>query len=201
VRAVRHPELRHFSGFSLGAVLDCSGAGSDQPARGADGMNETTKKKGLPTWAIVLIVVAVGAPIALGIFSALAIYGVRKYIMNAKRAEAAHVLASWSKGMVTCGEKDGLPLTSAPVPASLAAVSGKKYQSASSEWSDPAFVCAGFSVSDPQYFQYQWVQVSPAEGSMLAQADLDGDGNVDERVEVRVSCNAGRCTASPSSQP
>jgi hypothetical protein len=75
-------------------------------------MNQETKKKGLPTWAIVLIVLAVGGPVVLGIVSALAIYGVRKYIGNAKRAEATNVLAYWSRGMVACAEKDGLPLTS-----------------------------------------------------------------------------------------
>lgn len=164
-------------------------------------MNEPTKKKGLPTWAIVLIVVAAGAPFVIGIFSAVAIFGVRKYIMNAKRAEAANALGYWAKGMVTCGEKDGLPLTSPPVPASLTAVAGKKYQSAMGEWSDPAFVCAGFSMNDPQYFQYQWVQASPSAGNLIAQADLNGDGVVDARVEVRVLCSAGRCTASTASPP
>ena len=79
-------------------------------------MNEPNKKKGLPTWVIVLIVVVVAGPIVLGIFSALAIYGVRKDMMNAKRAEATAVLTSWSKGMVACGEKDGLPPTSTQVP-------------------------------------------------------------------------------------
>jgi type IV pilus assembly protein PilA len=161
----------------------------------------TKKKKGLPTWAIVLIVIAVAAPIVIGIFSALAIYGVRKYIMNAKRAEATHVLTSWSKGMVACGEKAGLPGTSPQVPASLADVAGMKYQSVAAEWSDPAFACAGLAMSDPQYFQYQWVQTAASEGSLLAQADLDGDGSVDQRVEVRISCTAGRCTASTLSPP
>lgn len=159
-------------------------------------MNEPTKKKGLPTWAIVLIVVVVAGPIVLGIFSALAIYGVRKYMMNAKRAEATAVLTSWSKGMVACGEKAGLPPSSAQVPASLEAVSGKKYMSAPSDWSDAAFVCGGLSMTQPQYFTYQWVQASPSEGSLLAQADFNGDGIAEERTEVRISCSAGRCTAS-----
>jgi hypothetical protein len=164
-------------------------------------MNEPNKKKGLPTWAIVLIVIAVAGPVVLGIFSALAIYGVRKYIGNAKRAEGTAVLMGWSKGMVACGEKAGLPPSSGQVPASLADVSGKKYQSAAAEWSDPAFACSGFSLSEPQYFQYQWVQASPAEGSLVALADLNGDGSPDERVEVRISCTAGRCTASGISPP
>ena len=164
-------------------------------------MNEPTKKKGLPTWVIVLIVVVVAGPIVLGIFSALAIYGVRKYMMNAKRAEATAVLTSWSKGMVACGEKAGLPPSSPQVPASLEAVSGKKYMSAPSDWADAAFVCGGLSMTQPQYFTYQWLQASPSEGSLLAQADFNGDGIAEERAEVRISCSAGRCTASSLAAP
>ena len=159
-------------------------------------MSEQVKKKGLPTWAIVLIVLAIALPVGLGIFSALAIYGVRKYIVNAKRAEATNALTNWSRGLVGCAEKDGLPLTSPAVPASLASVSGMKYQSVASEWSDPAFVCAGFSVSEPQYFQYQWLQASPAEGKLVALADFDGDGSAEQRVEVSITCANSHCTAS-----
>jgi hypothetical protein len=64
------------------------------------------------------------------------------------------------------------------------------------EWSDPAFVCPGFALSTPQYFQYQWLQESPAAGTLVALADLDGDGSPEQRVEVRVTCAAGRCAAS-----
>jgi tRNA-binding EMAP/Myf-like protein len=159
-------------------------------------MSQQEKKKGLPTWAVVLIVVAASVPVVIGIFSALAIYGVRKYMTNAKRAEAVNVLGQWSKGMVVCGEKDGLPLTSPAVPASLASISGKKYQSAPGEWSDPAFVCAGFSMNDPQYFQYQWQQASSAGGNLVALADFDGDGNTDQHLEIHITCDNGHCTAS-----
>jgi tRNA-binding EMAP/Myf-like protein len=165
-------------------------------------MNEP-KKKGLPTWAIVLIVVAVGGPFVLGVFSALAIYGVRKYMVSAKRAEATNVLGVWSKGMLACAEKDGLPLSSPAVPASLSSVAARKYQSVASEWSDPAFVCAGFSMADPQFFQYQWQQESPAAGNLVALADFDGDGTAEQRLEVRITCAGGRCAASapPAAAP
>lgn len=159
-------------------------------------MQEAPKKKGMPTWLIVLIVVLAGGPVVLGVVSALAIYGVRKYMVNAKRAEATLALAAWSKGLVACAEKDGLPLTSPAVPESLGSVSGMKYQSVPAEWSVPAFSCAGFMQTQPQYFQYQWLQQSPAEGKLVALADLNGDGTADEHFEVRVTCSAGRCTAS-----
>jgi len=164
-------------------------------------MNQPAKKKGLPTWAIVLIVIAAAAPVVLGIVSALAIYGVRKYMVEAKRAEAVSVLGQWSKGMVACGEKDGLPVTSPAVPASLSAVAAKKYQSTASEWSDPAFACARFSLTEPQYFQYQWQQLSASEGNLVARADFDGDGTAEEHAEVHVTCQIGRCTASPAAKP
>ncbi len=164
-------------------------------------MSQATVKKGLPTWAIVLIVLAVAAPVVIGIFSALAIYGVRKYMLSAKRAEATHMLGAWSRGMLACGEKEGLPPSSPAVPPALSSISGSKYQSVAAEWSAPAFACAGFAMTGPQYFQYQWLQHSPAEGAMIALADLDADGIDEERLEVRVSCTDGRCAASPLATP
>jgi hypothetical protein len=155
------------------------------------------KKKGLPTWAVVLIVLAGCVVIGVPVLSAFAIYGVRKYIRTAKTAEATHVLQTWSKGMVACGEKQGgLPPSSAAVPASLGSLAAMKYQSVAGEWAEPAFACAGFTMTQPQYFQYQWLQESASQGVMHALADLDGDGRPEESFEARVSCTAGHCTAS-----
>jgi hypothetical protein len=161
-------------------------------------MNEVVvkKKKGLPTWAIVLIALAVGAPFIIGILAAFAIYGVRKYMVQAKRHEAVAMIEQWSKGMVACAQKDGvLPPTSSPVPSTLAAVSGCKYQSASSDWLEPAFSCSAFSMSGPQYFQYQWERTSESQGVLRALSDLNGDGRAEEAVEAQVSCSGGRCLA------
>jgi hypothetical protein len=182
------------------AEAACGRAGKRNGGRDMD-MTQPTQKKGLPTWVIVLIVLAVAAPFAIGIFSALAIYGVRKYMVEAKRAEATHVLSNWSKGMVACGEKDGLPPSSPAVPASLASVAGMKYQSAPAEWSDAAFACAGITLVEPQYFQYQWVRQSPTAGALVALADFDGDGSPEQRLESSITCDAGRCSASQTSAP
>jgi hypothetical protein len=162
-------------------------------------VEEPKKKKGIPTWVIVLIVVVVAGPFVIGVFSAVAIFGLRKYMVNAKQAEAKAALVTWSKGLAACGEKDGaLPPSTRAVPAELSSVQAKKYQSAADEWAEPGFACAGFSMPGPQYFQYQWQQTSANEGVANALADLDGDGTPEQSLQARVSCAAGRCTSQVS---
>jgi type IV pilus assembly protein PilA len=152
---------------------------------------------------IVLAFVAVVAVPLLGIMSALAIYGVKKYLTTAKMAEGQTNVVLLAKGIVRCatetdaatGKPKGLPETSLAVPATLADVKGLKYQSAPGEWGDPAFVCAGFRLTSPQYFQYRWLKRSSTSGSVLAVADLDGDGGADGAFEVPVTCSGGgACT-------
>jgi hypothetical protein len=155
---------------------------------------------------MVLIVLAIIAAVALpllGIFTALAVYGVKKYLTNAKMGEGQFNVMVLAKGIVRCatendpvlGKPRGLPGTSLAVPATLAEVKGVKYQSASGEWGDPAFVCAGFRVLGPQYFQYRWEKRAENGGAAVAIADLDGDGATDGSFEVPVTCSAsGACS-------
>ena len=154
-------------------------------------------KKGVPVWVWIIVAVPVLVS-ALGIMSALAIYGVRKYMLNAKQGEARTALVVWANGLAACGQRDGhLPPTSTAVPASLSDVQGKMWHSAPTEWSEPAYRCAGFSMPEPQYFQYQWELSSPNEGAVRAVADLDGDGIADAALRVGVTCSAGTCSAGP----
>jgi len=68
--------------------------------------------------------------------------------------------------------------------------------SAPSDWTSPAFTCAKFSMTTPQYFQYQWERVSAQSGVVHARADLDGDGVAEVNIEVPVRCSAtGECEA------
>jgi type IV pilus assembly protein PilA len=102
-----------------------------------------------------MIVVAI-----VGILAALAIYGVRKYMANAKTAEARNGLGQMSKDAVTAYAKEGMSAavltltnstavnnqlcasaTSVPggqaslsARAAIAAIAGKKYQSSPAEW-------------------------------------------------------------------
>jgi len=157
-----------------------------------------SKKSGLPWWAILLIVVAVLVPTC-GVLSALSTYGVRKYMFRAKQDEALKALPVFAAAIAQCADAHGgLPRTSTPVPASLADVSGKKYQSAASEWTlDPTLSCSGFSMSGAQYFQYQWLLETPSSGAVQATADLDGDGAIESQFRVRVDCIDNRCAAAP----
>jgi type II secretory pathway pseudopilin PulG len=163
-----------------------------------------SKKSPSPLFIILVIIGVIGflAIAMVGIGAVLAVYGTRRYIADAKRAEGRMGVATMARGMIACAAHEGakgpagLPPSSHKVPASMADVSGKKYQSTATDWTgDPAFACAHFEVSTPQYFQYEWDLVSPMKGIAKASADLDGDGTVEVTVESDVTCSApGVCT-------
>jgi type IV pilus assembly protein PilA len=144
-----------------------------------------------------MIVVAI-----IGILAVLAIYGVRKYLANSKTVEARNALGRMANAAVTEYENERMGGTvlvpgnsatlsralckssSGTVPTSLAMVSGRKYQSAASDWSDAAgnagFACLQFTIDEPQYYMYSYN--SPGTGSSgdtfvaSAWGDLNGDG-------------------------
>jgi type IV pilus assembly protein PilA len=137
-----------------------------------------------------MIVVAI-----VGILAVLAAYGVRKYVANAKSAEATNSLGRMaqdaSMAYVTGASRAGgrsafCRSASASVPASISAVAGKKYQSAPSEWdldssSNSGFACLMYSMEAPQYYRYTYVSTAtgnPGDAfTATANGDLDGDGN------------------------
>jgi type IV pilus assembly protein PilA len=150
-----------------------------------------------------MIVVAI-----VGILAALAIYGVRKYIANAKTAEAKNSLGQISKDAATAFEKEsmaGAVLAAAStagtvralcgsstlsVPAAATSIQGTKYQAnqgPTSDWSadsasNNGFSCLKFSMSAPQYFMYSYSsdgnQNTPTMGTKFT-AVANGDLNGD----------------------
>src|SRR5579859_1390576 len=157
------------------------------------------KKK---TWLIVVIVIAGACGFLFLIGIPLAIFGVRKYLISAKSAEGRNAVGVLAQGIARCPSatagRPTLPQTAHAVPANLASVQGMKYQSEPAEWQDEAYTCANFRISDPQYFQYQWVRTSPTQGTVRALADLDGNGEPDFDLEQDVTCaNGGACTVGP----
>jgi type IV pilus assembly protein PilA len=143
-----------------------------------------------------MIVVAI-----IGVLAALAIYGVRKYLSNAKTAEARTALGRMAKDAQNAFEKETLTQDIVPVgtkadiarglcvsaaatvPAAIGDVSNGKYQSSPADWKDGAgWECLKFSMSDPQYFLYGYTSsgILGADGDTFtatAQGDLDGDAN------------------------
>lgn len=145
-----------------------------------------------------MIVVAI-----VGVLAVLAVYGVRKYIANAKTAEARNSLGQISKDAATAYEKESMSVTgvlaqgsasstlrqlcgsaSAAIPA--AAPSGAKYQSKPGDWNadcaaNTGFCCLKFSMDQPQYYSYNYTAsgTTGAQGdtfTAVAQGDLNGDG-------------------------
>jgi type IV pilus assembly protein PilA len=138
-----------------------------------------------------MIVVAI-----VGILASLAIYGVRKYIANAKTAEARNSLGQIGKDAQTAFEKESMAgailaagssstvvralcgTATNSVPANKSAIQGKKYQAdqaASKDWSldsisNKGFSCIKFSMSAPQYFMYNYI----SDGSQIASAPSTG---------------------------
>jgi type IV pilus assembly protein PilA len=145
-----------------------------------------------------MIVVAI-----VGILAVLAIYGVRKYLANAKTAEARNSLGQIGKDAATAYEKESMAGavlaqgataalsralcgtdTGSPVPA-VVNIAGRKYQSAPADWNvgaatNTGFACLKFSMDQPQYYAYSYtVAGSSAIGdsfTALANGDLNGDG-------------------------
>jgi type IV pilus assembly protein PilA len=145
-----------------------------------------------------MIVVAI-----VGILAILAAYGVRKYIANAKTAEARNSLGRMANGAVIAYEHENmnspvLPMgtstgftrtlcnsASQTVPASIGPVQGSKYQSSVTDWNtdsagNSGFACLHFTMDEPQYYMYGYSVsgTSNAGDSFMASAngDLNGDG-------------------------
>jgi type IV pilus assembly protein PilA len=156
-------------------------------------------KKGMPMWLLLLLIGLGGLVLMGGVLSVLAIYGVRKYIAAAKQAEATNALGRIARdaaeryvggpgeGRVakTVATKGLCASASRSVPASASAIRGTKYQSTPEEWAvdgqtGAGFACLGFSMDQPQYYQYSYRasgKASPGDAfEAKASGDLNGDG-------------------------
>lgn len=152
---------------------------------------------------IVLALIAVLAIPALGIMAVLGIYGVRKYIANAKTAEAKNVLGQIGRLAVARYDETHrlCPSASRSIPQEMDAVRARKYMSMGSEWradakADAGFACLGFSLATPQYYQYSY-EATATSFVARAHGDLDGDGIV-STFELRGEVKAGRLILAPS---
>lgn len=120
----------------------------------------------------------------LGVAATLAIYGVRRYLSNAKLAEARNTLGVLGRDLVaTWEQEDGKPrakkkLASYP-PVPRTVPRGVKYQSSSADWK--AWAPLHFEMTAPQYFQYEIKAAKDGESAeIIARGDLNGDGKTSE---------------------
>lgn len=148
-----------------------------------------------------MIVVAI-----VGVLAALAIYGVRKYIANAKTAEARNSLGQIAKDASSAFAREGMAgavlglgstagvnnklcsSASATIPGSAGLIKGQKYQSNPGEWAadgtvvHKGFACLKFQMVDPQYYMYNYAgSGGGAENDTFtatANGDLNGDDNL-----------------------
>jgi type IV pilus assembly protein PilA len=138
--------------------------------------------KRMPTWVIVLLALLGVLFIVVPILAVIAISGVRKYIANAKTAEARNSLGQIAKDAATTYDpKRGFCASATrPVPANISSVSGSKYQSTPAEWEvdhaqNGGFACLKFEMDMPQYFQYSY-KATKTGFEAVAHGDLNGDG-------------------------
>ena len=148
-----------------------------------------------------MIVVAI-----IGILAVLAIYGVRKYMANAKTAEARNSLGQMGKDESAAFEKESMAGTtlapgavagvsralcvtpSVSVPLAATSIKGEKYQSSQAaplDWAaDQAtpgkgFACLKFAMDAPQYYMYNFVTTTGTIAGGTWKATANGDLNGD----------------------
>ena len=153
-----------------------------------------------------MIVVAI-----IGILAVLAIYGVRKYMANAKTAEARNSLGQMGKDESAAFEKESMAGTvlapgagagnsrslcispTQSVPAAPASVKGQKYQSSQvigADWNkDEAtpgigFACLKFAMDAPQYYLYNFTTTTPTAAGGTWKATANGDLNGDSTLST-----------------
>jgi type II secretory pathway pseudopilin PulG len=159
------------------------------------GQGGPPQKGSIPVWIIYIVIG--GFVLVLGlVLAVLGLYGLRKYIERAKAAEARSNVAQLGRDAVAAYEvetptatgshaKRLCPSASKTVPERLEEVTGRRYQSAPSEWetdksTKSGFSCLKFAMSSPQYYLYGYRAhgaFTTGDGfEATAHGDIDGDG-------------------------
>ena len=155
----------------------------------------------------------------IAVLSALAMYGIGKWVRHGKTLEAIGSVHAIAQAAVAYyDESDAtqpaggaqaaahamrhFPASSrATVPQDPADVRGKRYQSARADWSPSPWRELNFSIPQPQSYRYGFESTGTGRGSTatgVAEGDLDGSGlvstyrlkvTVNEKFEAEVAPN------------
>ena len=180
------------------------------------------KRDGGFTLVELMIVVAI-----VGVLAVLAVYGVRKYIANAKTAEARNALGQIGKDSVSAFEGErmsGAVLGEGASSAVLRSLcqtgsagagipatppQAAKYQSAKLDWSPVTDVqsnlgwpCLKYEMTSPQYYSYKYGSNATAtttgtDFAATATGDLNGDGTF-STFTMSGSITSGRLRLAPT---
>jgi len=132
------------------------------------------------------------------ILTAIAMYALARYVRHGKTAEAVESVNRLANGAADFYNRSDAtqptgaspqavhamrhfpPSARVPVPEDPLAVRGKRYQSNGADWSASPWKELGFSIVQPQCYQYSYEASgagASAKASVTAQGDLDGDGS------------------------
>ncbi|MEI7891589.1 MAG: hypothetical protein WCI05_00775 [Myxococcales bacterium] len=147
--------------------------------------NGDPQQKGWPTWVIVLVAAAMLLIVAVGVMAVLAVFGMRRFLVNAKTAEARNVVGQIARDAKLAyeiervgGRGKRLCGSALPVPSSPSSIGKGKYLSSPSDWSgdkDNGWVCLKFTMDAPQYYQYLY-EATATGFTVTAHGDLNGNG-------------------------
>lgn len=147
--------------------------------------------------AMLLLVVFGGLTFVfmVGVFAALAIYGVRKYQANAKNSKVLASATALARGMCECARtknESAFPPSSQSVPSEIPKGSEVVVEPS-------AFEAAGFcsGLTGSQFAQFRWIQQSESSGYVAALGDFDADGELadtDASFQVPVKLAGKNCS-------
>jgi hypothetical protein len=131
------------------------------------------------------------------VLTALGMYLLARYVRHGKTAEARESVTRLAAGAAEYYNRSDAtqpsgaapqaihamrhfpPSSRVPVPEDALNVRGRKYQSTSLDWAASPWRDLGFSIIQPQCYQYSFESQgagASAKATVLAEGDLDGDG-------------------------